>query len=289
MNSRQELDRATDLLAQAGKYIAAIPADTRTAKLLAIQHEMETAILGNWKGAYAEAEAHARKGIAIAEALPPDPSDAREAQYLLARTYDALGEAIYYGVSIPASAPVYERLVEITSSYLAANPDDTLGQRLAIEARWALGSTLLGIGRPKDGLREMRAAATLVPTLLQYQPEDAGAQRTQRIVYSALAQALAMSGRFEEGVKLLREELAKNEEQVRKTNSRPEQVRSYAVTLAMLADLYADNNIAKEACPLYARADQIWLDLDKRGVLTQLDRDNAQKMIRARQLEQKCT
>jgi hypothetical protein len=88
-----------------------------------------------------------------------------------------------------------------------------------------------------------------MPTLLQYQPEDTGAQRTQRIVHSALAQALAMSGRFDEGVALLRR-LAKSE-LVRQTSSRP--TRSYGVTLAMLADLYADNNIAKEACPIYAR------------------------------------
>ena len=97
-----------------------------------------------------------------------------------------------------------------------------------------------------------------------------------------------MSGRFDEGVVLLREELAKSEEQVRKTNSRPEQVRSYGVTFAMLADLYADNNLAKEACPIYAKAEQVWLDLEKRGVLTQLDRDNSQKMIRERQQQLKC-
>ena len=77
--------------------------------------------------------------------------------------------------------------------------------------------------------------------------------------------------------------MAKSEEQVRKTNSRPEQVRSYGVTLAMLADLFADNGIAKEACPIYAKAERVWLDLDKRGVLTQLDRHNAPQMHRDRQ------
>ena len=288
MNSRQELDNATALLAEARKYIAAIPAESRPAKLLTIQLEMESAILGNWKGTYSESEAHARKGIALAEALAPDPKDAREAQYLLTRLYDALGESIYYGAGVAQSEPVYARLVDITSTYLATHPDDTLGQRLAIEAHWALGSTLLGIDRPRDGLREMQSAAALVPTLIEYQPEDTGAQRTQRIVFSALAQALAMSGRFNEGVALLRDELAKNEEQVRKTGSRPEQVRSYGVTLAMLADLYADNSMTKEACPIYEKAKQVWIDLDKRGVLTQLDRDNAQQMVLDRQKQLKC-
>ncbi|MBK8838372.1 MAG: serine/threonine protein kinase [Hyphomonadaceae bacterium] len=288
MNSRQELESAAELLTQANAYITAIPSDTRSARLLTVQHDLESAILGNWKATYAESEIHARKAIAIIEALPLEPRDARGAQYLRARAYDALAEAVYYGQSPAASEPIYQRLVDITSTYLKAHPDDTLGQRMAIEAHWALGATLLGVDRAKDGLAQMQAAAALVPTLLQYQPEDAGAQRTQRIVYTALAQALAMSGRFDEGVTLLREEVAKSEEQVRKTNSRPEQVRSYGVTLAMLADLFADNGIAKEACPIYAKAERVWLDLDKRGVLTQLDRDNAQKMVRDRQQQLKC-
>ena len=110
MNSRQELDSATELLAQASRYIAAIPPDTRVAKLLTAQHEMESAILGNWKGAYTESQAHARKGIAVAESLTPDPIDARETQYVLARLYDALAESVYYGVSVPESEPVLLQL-----------------------------------------------------------------------------------------------------------------------------------------------------------------------------------
>jgi hypothetical protein len=288
MNSAQDLDSADKLLDEAGQLIAKLPAEARETKLLTVQRELETAILGNWAGTYTDSDDHARKAITIAEALPSEDRSARDAQYLLARAYDALAEATYYGESPAASEPIYRRLVEITASHMAARPDDMLALRLTIEAHWALGSTLLGIERPKDGLAQMQAAAALVPTLINYQSEDAGAQRTQRIVYSALAQALAMSGRFNEGVDLLRAELARSEEQVRKTGSRPDQLRSYGVTLAMLADLYADNNMADEACPIYQTAEQVWIDLDKREALTQLDRDNAQRMVRERQAQQKC-
>jgi hypothetical protein len=51
----------------------------------------------------------------------------------------------------------------------------------------------------------------------------------------------------------------------------------------MLADLYADNGMNAEACPLYEEADAIFTDLDKRGLLSQLDRDSSQRMIRERQ------
>ena len=39
---------------------------------------------------------------------------------------------------------------------------------------------------------------------------------------------------------------------------------------------------------MVARGGVYWIELDKRGVLTQLDRDNAQKMVRERQAQLKC-
>jgi serine/threonine-protein kinase len=288
MNSAQDLDSAAKLLDQAGGMIAGLPANARETKLLTVQRELETAIRGNWAGTYSESDDHARKAIAIAEALPPEDMAARDAQYLLARAYDALAEATYYGESPAASESIYRRLVEITTSHMAARPDDTLAMRLAIEAHWGLGSTLLGLDRAKDALVEMQAAAALVPKLITYQPDDIGAQRTERIVYSALAQALAMSGRFKEGVALLKDEVAKSERLAEAPGATPEHTRSYAIRLAMLADLYADNHVAAEACPIYAKADLIFDDLDKRGILTKLDRENAQRMVHERQAEQKC-
>lgn len=288
MNTDQALDEATKLLDQAGAYIASLPAEARTTRLLKIQHEMETAILGNWKGTYKESAAHARAGIEMARALPPDPKDEREASYLLARTYDALGEALYYGESEAASEPAYRELVRLTSAYTDAHPDDFQSLRVAIEAHWALGATLLGINKLKDGLSEMEAAAAMVPRLLSYQPDDEGARRTQHIVLSAKAQALAMNGRFKEGVALLREQVDISAAILAKFGGQPAHLRSHAIVLAMLADLYADNDIAREACPLYAEAEKIFADLDARGLLSQLDRDSSRRMVNERQKQQKC-
>jgi serine/threonine-protein kinase len=288
MNTNQDLDLATKLLDEAEGFIASLPAGLRAARLLTVEHEMESAVLGNWKGTYTESIDHARKGIAIVEALPPDPKDAREAHYLLARAYDALGEAFYYGEGDQASEAPYSKLVEITSSYTAEHPDDMAGVRMAIEAHWALGVTLLGIKKFSAGLAEMEAAATMAPTLIQHQPDDEGARRTQHIVLSAKAQALAMNGRFKEGVALLREQISASAEILRKFGPQPGYVRSHAITLMMLADLYADNNISKEACPLYAEAEIIFADLDRKGVVTQIDRDSSLKMMHERQQQQKC-
>ena len=282
MNSRQDFDTATTLLDKAGQDLRAVPAGTRAQAMLTMRHELESAILGNWKGDYANSVVRAERAIALAVSLKPEAADTRDLQYLLARAWDAKAEAVYYGQGAQQSLDAYSTLVDLTSTYAAKNPEDMLGVRLAIEAHWALGVTLLGVDRAKDGLAELEAASALVPVLLNFQPDDEGARRTQSIVLSARAQALAMAGRFKEGVALLREQLDLSAEADAQSKGLPAYRRSHGVTLAMLADLFDDNGVTKEGCPLYAEAEAIFADLEKRGVLSQLDRDNSQKMIRAR-------
>ena len=282
MNARQQLDTASKLLDFAGNEISRLTGGSRRHALLLMQLEGESAILGNWKGEYTASVTHARRAIEIADALAPDPADARDVHYLLARAWDALAEAIYYGNSEAASERPYRELVRITSDYAAKNPDDMLGIRIAIEARWALGVTLLGLNRAKAALTELDAAAGMLPTLVDFQPDDEGARRTQQIVLAARAQALAMSGRFPEGVALLRKQLKSAADLAARATAQPGEKRSWGVTLAMLADLYADNNAPKDACPLYAEAASIFSTLDQNGQLSKLDRDNSVRMIQAR-------
>lgn len=283
MNARQELGVASKLLDAAGAQILQLDGNSRRRALLSMQLEVESAVLGNWKGEYADSTIHAQRAIDIAEALAPDPADMRDTHYLLARAWDALAEAVYYGSGEAASERPYRELVRITSDYAAKNPDDMLGLRIAIEARWGLGATLLGMNRAKAALVELDAASVMVPALLEFQPDDEGARRTQKIVLAARAQALAMSGRFKEGVALLRDQLRFATDQAERPGAQPSDQRSLAVTLAMLADLYADNRSNREACPLYAQADTIFAALEKTGQLSQLDRDSAIRMIHERQ------
>jgi len=282
MNSRQDLSAAGRLLDDAAVDIARIDGASRRHALLTTQLEVESAILGNWKGEYAASTVHARRAIEIATSVAPDPADARDVHYLLVRAWDALAEAIYYGDSEAASERPYRELVRITSDYAAKNPDDMLGIRIAIEAHWALGATLLGLNRSKAALTELDVAAGMMPALLDFQPDDEGARRTQQIVLAARAQALAMSGRFPEGVALLRKQVQTSAELASRPTAQPGEKRSWAVTLAMLADLYADNDAPKEACPLYAQADEIFTALDRNGQLSELDRTNSVRMINLR-------
>lgn len=286
MNSTQDLASAARLLAAAKTYRDGLGKAEPATQALSARIAMEEAILGNWTGDYEAAQNRAEEAVRLAGSLPEAAAPARERQYLAARSQDALAEAVYYGVGVEASEIEYRRLVEVTSAHMQNDPDDMLGRRMAIEAHWALGTTLAGLkGRVKDGLAELDRAAELLPGLLAFQPDDEGAVRTQRIVLAARAQLLAMAGRFSEGVALLRREVDVRAREAAAPDARPELVRAHAVTLAMLADLYADNGAAREACPLYAQVEGVFAGLEKRGLLSQLDRDQALKMARERRTE----
>jgi len=284
MNSTQDLDAAGSLLKAAREHLDEMEASDPARLALATRIALEEAILGNWKGDYPVARARAEEAVTLAGDLLARDRAAREHWYLASRSQDALAEAIYYGVGEAASEPEYRRLVAVTSDFANANPDDMLGRRMVIEAHWALGTTLLGVGdRAAEAVAELDRAAVLLPGLLAFEPDDEGAIRTERIVLAARAQALATAGRFEEGVALLRGQLDINTRAAEAPGARPELLRSQGVTLAMLADLYADNGAVREACPLYAKAVAVFTGLDQRGLLSQLDRDASFKMVRQRQ------
>jgi len=286
MNSTQDLETAGKLLDAAKGYLPHVGADDPAAPALATRVALEEAILGNWQGDYGPARARAADAVKLAAGLLDRDNSIREHWYLAARAQDALAEAVYYGVSDVASEAEYRKLVEVTSEFMRRNPDDMLGWRMAIEAHWALGTTLTGFkGRADDAVTELDRAAALLPTLLAFQPDDEGAIRTQRIVLAARAQALATAGRFDEGVALLRKQVDISARAAEAPGAKPELLRSQAVTLAMLADLYFDNGVAREACPLYVKAESIFVGLETRGLLSELDRGTGLKMVRVRKAE----
>ena len=146
-----------------------------------------------------------------------------------------------------------------------------------------MATTLLQRNRPREALTELNAAAARVPELLAFEPADDAARRMDRIVLAARAQALAMSGNLAEGVRLLRAQIQTREALYRQSPQVGDYARSYAITLAMLADLYADHDRAREACPLYEEARGVFGDLEARGLLSEQDRSSAVRMISERQ------
>lgn len=281
MNIEQDLEVAALALARAESFLVEMDGDD--AGLLRLEWEIESATLANWRGEQAQAASIARAAQARLEALPDEQRRTRTAELLRARLSDALAEAIYYQGDLDAAAAEYLRLAEMTAASAEARPDDMEALRFAIRARWALATTLLALGRAGEGLAELDAAAALLPRLTDHEPEDADAQRLERVVLTARAQALAMNGRFDEGVDILRANVDARRALREQAPDQGDRARDHAVALAMLADLHADLGAAADACPLYAQARAIFADLERRGRLASLDRDNALRMIIERQ------
>lgn len=272
MDVDQDLARAATLLQQARALHAALAPAQQLEAALAV----EQATLANWQGRYDDAIAAGRVALAAAR-------DDRAGALIALRARDAVAEAFYYQERLADAEAEYRRAAQDAAAYAAADRGDMNAQRYAVRARWALATTLLQRGRPREALAELNIAAAPIPDLLAFESADEAARRLDRYVLTARAQALAMSGELEEGVRLLRTQISAR----RALHQREPQVadyeRGYAISLAMLADLYADNGRVAEACPIYAQSRGLLEGLDRRGLLSAQDRGNALRMIVERQ------
>ena len=274
MDVDQDLPRAGALLRQARSLLQTL----NTAGELGMALAVEEATLANWEGRYTEAIALAQHALTL-NLEPPT----RASMFMVLRARDAAAEAYYYLEQLPQAEAEYRAVVQDAAAYAAADPEDMNALRYAVRARWALGTTLLQAGRPREALAELNIAAQPIAGLLAFEPADEAARRLDRIVLTARAQALAMSGALEEGVRLMRAQVLSRQALHRASPQVADYARAYAISLAMLADLNADNGRGAEACPLYAQSRALFEDLAARGVLSEQDRANSLRMVLERQ------
>lgn len=275
MDVDQDLARAAAFLAQARALSVEAEPDSDLRAALAV----EDAALANWQGRYPDAIAAAQSAVEAGEGAT------RARQVLALRARDALAEAYYYQNDLARAETEYRIAARDAAALAAADAGDMSALRYAVRARWALATTLLQRGRAREALAELNVAAEPIPRLLAFEPADEASRRLDRIVLTARAQALAMSGNLEEGVRLLRTQIASREALHRGSPQVADYARAYAISLAMLADLYADNRRSRDACPLYAQSRALFENLASRGVLSEQDRASALRMVLERQAQ----
>ena len=275
MDVDQDLARAAALLAQARALSVEAQPESDLLAALAV----EDAALANWQGRYPDAIAAAQSAVEAGEGAT------RARQVLALRARDALAEAYYYQNDLARAETEYRLAARDAAAFAAADASDMSALRYAVRARWALATTLLQRGRAREALAELNVAAEPIPRLLAFEPADEASRRLDRIVLTARAQVLAMSGNLEEGVRLLRTQIASREALHRGSPQVADYARAYAISLAMLADLYAANRRSREACPLYAQSRALFENLASRGVLSEQDRASALRMVLERQAQ----
>lgn len=271
-NADQNNEEAAKYLSAALKELKQLPQD-ESAMRLEVLAMVEATDLGNWTSAYADAVANGNRGAALYAKLPEAVRDTEEMRDARLRTMGFRGDAYYYLDRIDDAKAEYNNIIRIASDWLKERPESMAARRHVIVARWNLGTTYLGEEKAQAALRELNAAAELLPPLVEFEPTDDNAIRTENVLLLARAQAIVATGKIEEGLASVQVQVDRRRLRHEANPDVSEYTRSYAITLAAKADLLAQNKRVAEACPVYAEANALFEDLQRRNRVSSFDID----------------
>lgn len=234
----------------------------------------EMSALRQWQGRYPESLEAARLGLAA-----PAPRSPRDALLVEANLYDLLAETTYYaGRPAEAVAP-YRRRMALLEEAARRWPDDPRVARLLPRSRWALGLTLLDIGRAPEaspilakGVAEARAVAA-------FDTADADAARTVETLDDAQAQNFAAMGRPDAAIPILATTVAARRQRMAAHPDVTMHARDYVVALIALGDVEAPAGRRMAACAHYDLADATLADLRRSGRYAALDDSASTKLL----------
>ncbi|WP_430418990.1 protein kinase domain-containing protein [Phenylobacterium sp.] len=236
---------------------------------------LEMAALRVWQGRYREAIAAGRAGQAA-----PAPADPLRALLTTAALQDLIAESIYYAEGAePAVAP-YRRAMALLEEAARRWPDDPTVVRQLPRSRWALGTTLLGVGQVAEAVRILKLGAAEARAVVAFDPADTDAGRAAEILESAEAQALAASGRPLEAVPILEAVVEARRGRMAARSGVAMHARDYAVTLAELGDVQASAGRTADACRSYDTAETVFADLQRTGRYAAVDDSGSLKLLR---------
>lgn len=275
-----DLQRADALLAAAAREVSAAG---HTDAALRATWLVERATLRAWQNRYDESIATVRRAM-----HSPLPADPREATLLAARMTDVLAESTFYKGDRTGAVAPYRRQFAILHDAAARWPDDPKVRRDFARATWALGSTLVDLGRSVEALPLLERGLAEARALASADRDDADAGRMLRIHEVAYAQALSGVGRTEEAIAVM----AANVERRRAAwLARPGEAmtqRDFAVGIAAYGDLLADHGRAAQACRVYAEAEAMFKRLMLRGQFIEVDRDYSYRLLGEARTRSRC-
>lgn len=267
-----DLPSAERLLADARRLIG----DPLTAfDGLGARYFQQLAALRQWQGRYGESIAAAHAGLTAPAASKP-----QEARLIEASLYDLLAESIYYdGRKADAEAP-YRRQMDILAAAARQWPGDPAITRRLSRSRWALGTTLLSLERPREALGLLRLGERESRAIAEADLADADAARMHRIIVDAEAQTLAALGQPARAADLLREGVAERRALWQEHPAEAMRLRDYAMSLAMLGDVEVAAGRKADACGRYDEVEGIFGHLARGGRATALDSDSTLRLVR---------
>jgi tetratricopeptide (TPR) repeat protein len=219
-----------------------------------------------WNGDYANGMASARQAL---DYLPID--DVRDHVIARATALDLAAEATYYSISETQAVAPYRQALALLTDFERRYPGDQVIDRRIARAQWALGSTLAGYGDAQEAVAMLTDSARRSREILEADPEDEDARRMLRIIENARGQALAQVGRLDEGIAIVRANIAERKAYLDQRADDPMRLRDYMIAIKGLGDMQLEHGRRADACRTYAWARKVIGVIKARGQLTALD------------------
>ena len=285
-----DFDAANEALARARARLDAFGAlgasSSRDADVLALERDwaVEQAAVLQWTGDHRRSQQIARAALATftAAAASTPPAD-RTTALQRARLLDILAESLFYDGAVAAAEAPYREQLAILEATAAAHPDDVSIERRVARAGWALGSTLLDLGRPTEAEPLLARAESRYERLRLLEPDDRELARSLDITASARAQALVQLRRFAEAETMLRRSVDFRAAHLAADPRNASAHRDLAIARAALGDALAERGERRSACAVYAQAARDFELIRASGRLSNLDRDYGLRRLLERQ------
>ena len=261
--SENRIPLALRILAEARKLM---DRDPDVPALLQSQYFTELANAQEWGGDYPAGIAAARR----ADALLP-ATEARDVLLQRATAQDLLAEGIYYSQPQKLAIAPYRYALTLLERAHALYPGDQIVVRKLARAQWALSTTLVDNGDPKEALALIEQWSVGVRQVLAFDPADQDARRMLRISENARAQALAAVGRVDEALLLYKANIAERRTlwEARPTDAL--RLRDYMVAVKGLGDMETQFGHGTDGCTTYRDARRLIAQISATGRLTGMD------------------
>ncbi len=278
-NNTAEARRAVDRAVAEINRAAANGPDPTAIALVQLRLHVSRSQLLNGEGRYPQAVAEGQAGLAVWRGLAPAQRTARDTSLLVSSAYEAMADAIYYGGNPAGAEAPYRAELALLEDALRGRPEDP---ELIFGAAWAhynLGSTLLQVGRHREGLAALQPGLALAERLAAFDRSDAMARRLHGSLSSMIGQGLSGAGRHAEAIEALGRVVGARRTAALAPLAEPQDRRDLATALTALADANAAAGQRPQACQVYRQGQAVFADMDRRGVVARMDRDYALRLL----------
>jgi hypothetical protein len=285
MATELDLAAAARSLDDAEKALASVtgtnPQDAE-AQGLALDLAVERAAHLQWGAKYDESIKVARQALRRERHEPAETPVARRAAVRRhARLLDILAESMYYaGDRVGAEAP-YREQYRLLRGLAEEEPQNLRAARAFMRAGWALGSTLLELGkeRAREAERLLSESHALAGRLRVLEPDDKDLIRMESVSAASEAQALAALGKAEQGLPILEQAVGARRLLWKEAPQDWAVARDYAVSLKELGDTRLLAHQPVSACANYRESLNVFARMRAAGRVPKLDEDYTLKPL----------